>query len=64
MRHRLLVVGAIGRQRIARGVKRFAHARDIAMAENGEHPLEQTLLASADFDLLRAQETNHRLRGR
>ena len=44
MRHRLLVVGAIGRQRVARGVERLAHARDIAMAEDREHAVEQALL--------------------
>ena len=63
MRHRLLVVGAIGGQDFARGVERFAHARHVAVAEDREHALEQPLLAAVDFDLLSAQEANHRLRG-
>ena len=63
VRHRLLVMGAIGRQRVARGVERLAHARHIAMAEDREHALEQALLAPVDFDSLGAQEANHRLGG-
>ena len=64
MRHRLLVVGAIGRQRLARGVERFAEPGDIAVAEDGEHALEEPLLAAVDLHLLRAEEPDHRLRGR
>ena len=63
MRHGLLVVGAIGRQRVARGVERFADSRDIAVAEDREHALEQALLTAVGFDLLGAEEANHRLCG-
>ena len=61
MRHRLLVVGAIGREGVARGEQRLSHAGHIAMAEDGEYALEQALLQPVDFDLLGAQEANHRL---
>ena len=64
MRHRLLVMGAVGRQRLARGVKRLAEPGDIAVAEDGEHALDEPLLAAVDLHLLRAEEADHRLRGR
>jgi hypothetical protein len=63
MGHRLLVMGAVGRERVARGVERFAEGGDIAMAENREDALEQPLLPPVDFDALGAQEADHRLGG-
>ncbi len=59
--HRLLVMGAIGRQRVTRAVERLAHASHVAMAEDREHPLEQPLLHPVDLDALGAEEANHRL---
>ncbi len=49
MRHRLLVMGAIGRQRVARAIERLAHAGHVAMAEDREHALEQPLLHARRF---------------
>ncbi len=63
VRHRLLVMGAIGRQLLSRAVERLAQARHVAVAENREHALEQPLLAPVHDDALPAQEANHRLRG-
>jgi len=63
VRHRLLVVRAIGRQVFARGIERFAETRHIAMAEDGEHASEQTLDAPVDLDALLAEKAHHCLRG-
>ena len=63
MRHRLLVVGAIGRQYAARRVERFAHARHIAVAEDCEHAGEERDDPAVDFGLLRREEADGRLGG-
>ena len=41
VRHRLLVVRAVGRQHVAVRVQRFADAGDVAVAEDREHAAEQ-----------------------
>ena len=63
MRHRLLVVRPVGRQRIAAGVERLAEASHVAVAEDGEHALEQPLLSAVDLDFLGGEEADHCLRG-
>jgi hypothetical protein len=63
MRHRLLVMCAVGRELIAGGIERFSEARYIAVAEDCEHTLEEPLRAAVDFHPLSAEEADHSLRG-
>ena len=45
MRHRLLVVRAVGRQRVARVPQRLAERRHVAVAEDRPHAGEQRRVA-------------------
>ncbi|CAM8870284.1 hypothetical protein NCH_04217 [Burkholderia pseudomallei] len=63
VRHRLLVVRAVGRQRVAVLMQRLAQARDVAVPEDREHAAEQRRVAVAGHDALRGQIAHERLRG-
>ncbi len=63
VRHRLLIVSAIGRECLARRVERFAQTRDIAVPEDREHPREQRRDLAVDLGLLRREEADSRLGG-
>ncbi len=62
--HRLLVMGAVGRQGVARAVQRLAHARDVAVAENGPDAAEERLLQPSEHRALRGHRADQRLRHR
>ena len=59
MRHRLLVLAAPGRQRVADAVQRLADAGDVAVAEDRPDALDEAL---AVLGHLHAQPAHHRLR--
>ena len=56
MRHRLLIVGAIGRQFVAHAIERLADARDIAMAEDRPDAGEDRQLLAVDLGHLAGEE--------
>ena len=60
MGHGLLVVGAIGRQRLARRVQRLAEAGDVAVAEDGPDAGEVGHLDAVDVDELARQVAHER----
>ena len=60
VRHRLLVLAAPGRQRVADAVQRLADAGDVAVAEDRPDALDEAL---AVLGHLHAQPAHHRLRG-
>ena len=64
VRHRLLVVRSVGRQHIPVPVERFAHAGDVAVAEDGPDAGEERHLPAVADRPLRRQETDKRLRHR
>ena len=49
MGHALLIMGAVSGQRVARGIKRLAQSRHIAMAENGPDTGKNRLFLPVDF---------------
>ena len=49
MGHALLIMGAVSGQRVARGIKRLAQPRHIAMAENGPDTGKNRLFLPVDF---------------
>ncbi len=59
MRHRLLVVRPVGRQRVARRPQRLAERRHVAVAEDRPHAGEQRLAVFAALD---AEVAHERLR--
>jgi hypothetical protein len=59
VRHRLLVVRAVGRQDVAMRVQRLAEAGDVAVAEDRPHAAEQLL---AVLDAQRGEPAHERLR--
>ena len=61
MRHRLLVLAAPGRERVADAVQRLADAGDVAVAEDRPDALDEAL---AVLGHLHAQPAHHRLRRR
>ena len=63
MRHRLLVLAAIGREFIAHMPQRLAHARHIAVPEDRPHAGEDRQLLAIDDGHLRRHEPDERLRG-
>ena len=62
MRHRLLVMRAVGRQLIARAPQRLAEAGDVAMAEDRPDAGEQRLDAALALRPLRREVAHERLR--
>ena len=62
MCHRLLIMGAQGRQTVARGIQRLAEAGDIAMPEDRPDPGEDRQLLPVDHRLLRCHRGDERLR--
>ncbi len=64
VRHRLLVVGAVRRQRRAMPVQRLADAGDVAVTEDRPHAAEQRNLASVADGSLRGEKADQRLRHR
>ena len=64
MRHRLLIVGAEGRQLVAIFIERLADAGDIAMAEDRPDAAEQRQRLAVDLGLLARKEPRQRLRHR
>ena len=64
MRHRLLVVRAVGRQLVADLVERLADAGDIAMAEDRPDAAEDRQLLAVDHGHLPRHEAGQRLRHR
>ena len=64
VRHRLLVVRAIGRQLRAVPIQRLAHARDVAVAEDRPDAAEQRHLAPVVHRALRGEVADQRLRHR
>ena len=64
VRHRLLVVRAQRRKAIAHLRQGLAHSSDVAMTEDGEHPVHERHGSAVDGRLLRHQVAHQRLRGR
>ncbi len=64
VRHRLLVVRAVGRQLVAMPIERLADAGDVAVAEDREHAAEQRPDAGAGLGRQRRQIAHQRLRRR
>ena len=64
VRHRLLVVRAVGRQRVAMRVQRLADARDVAVAEDREHAAEERRDAVRRLRAQRREIADQRLRRR
>jgi hypothetical protein len=62
MRHRLLVVGAIGRQFVAHLVERLADAGDVAVAEDRPHAAEDRHHLAVDHGHLPCEVARQRLR--
>ncbi len=62
MRHRLLVMAAIGRQLVTHAVQCLAEAGDIAMSEDGPYPGKGGLDAAVKLlDALRRHPAGQRL---
>ena len=62
MSHALLVMGAEGGKGLAHPVQRLAHARHVAVAEDGPNAAEERQDFSVDLRLLRRQESGDGLR--
>ena len=62
MGHGLLIMRAVGGKRVARGIKRFAQACHIAMAENGPDTGKEWHLLAVDAGGLRLKIAHNGLR--
>jgi len=62
--HCLLVAGLVVREQIRVLVERLPDAGDIAVPEDPEAPLEETLLDTVALHMLRSEKTDESLGGR